>query len=170
MKKLLFSLLAATMLFAACSKDDNKINESKSFTYNGEAMATPYGYIFAVQNVGNDATFAFTDKDLLGDSTYNGTASAVSIKIDTFILGQTYTYMNHDSTGYDKTKNFEFAATYFKQPFAGHDFTDAATVLDSLTGGYFTFNRTSNNYSVTYELKYNNVTVKGRFNGPMNEN
>ncbi|PWV49626.1 hypothetical protein [Chitinophaga sp. S165] len=165
MKKLAFSLLAATLFFAACSKDDDKkIDNASSLTYNGEAISTPYGYRI---DYTDGSTFVAADKDLLSTAGYTGTATAVAIDVDTVILGQTYTFKNYDSTGYDKAKNFAYAATYFKQPYAGRDFTDEATSLDTLTGGSVTINKTQNTYKVTYELQYHNITVKGEYNGDM---
>jgi hypothetical protein len=163
MKKFALSLLAATLFLAACSKDDdNKIDASKSFTYNGEALNTPFGYLFDAEDA---PAIAFADQDLL--KPYTGTASAVVIDLDTLIIGQTYTFMHSDSTGYDRKKNFEFAATFFKQPFAGDDFTDDAKGLDTLTAGTVTINKTQDTYNVAYELKYNTITVKGQYNGAL---
>lgn len=164
MKKLVFSLFAATLFLAACSKDEENPDQSpvNSFTYNGETVNTPYGYLFDWATDGRQ--IAFSDKDLTLEG-FAGTASAVGIDLDTVISGQTYTYKNSDSTGYDRTKNFEEAVVYFKQPYANGEFSDNAVYLDSLVGGTVTVKKTQEVYSVVYELKYKTITVKGEYNG-----
>ncbi|MCF6402582.1 hypothetical protein L3C95_11480 [Chitinophaga filiformis] len=164
MKKLVFSLFAATLFLAACSKDDENPDQSpvSGFTYNTETVNTPYGYLFDWATDGRQ--IAFADKDIAVDG-FAGTASAVGIDLDTVISGQTYTYKNSDSTGYDGTKNFEDAYVYFKQPFADGEFTEASTYQDSLIGGSVTVKKTQEVYSVVYELKYKTITVKGEYNG-----
>lgn len=162
MKKLAFSLLAASILFSACGKLEQE-NESpaNSFSYDGQNIVTPYGYLMEWGTEGSQLTFA--DKDLLIEG-FSGNVSAVGIDLDTIISGQTYTYKNSDSTGYDKKKHFEFATIYRNQPFANGEFTEAAKGLDSLTGGTVTVRIVEGFYSVVYDLKYANSTVKGEFN------
>ncbi|QHS62926.1 hypothetical protein [Chitinophaga agri] len=162
MKKLAFCLLAAIVLFTACGKVD-PISEApaNSFSLDGQDVVTPYGYLMEWGAEGSSITFA--DKDLLVEG-FSGDVSAVGINLDTIISGQTYTYKNSDSTGYDKKKNFESATVYRNQPFARGEFTDAAKGLDSLTGGSVTIRIVEGFYSVVYDLKYTNTTVKGEFN------
>ena len=164
MKKLALSLLAATLFLAACSKDEDPDQSPvNGFTYNGENVTTPYGYLFDWEFDGRQ--IAFTDKDVIVEG-FTGTASAAAIDLDTIISGQTYTYMNSDSTGYDRTKNFESAYVYFKQHFADGEFDEEnGTFQDSVIGGSVTIKKVENVYNVVYELKYLTVTVKGEYNG-----
>lgn len=167
MKKLAFSLLAATLFLAACSKDDENPDQSplNGFTYNGENVTTPYSYLFDWESDGRQ--IAFTDKDVLADG-FTGTASAAAVDLDTIISGQTYTYMNRDSAGFDGNKNFDAAYVYFKQRFADGEFDEEnGAYQDSVIGGSVTIKKTQNVYSIAYELKYKTITVKGEYNGEM---
>lgn len=164
MKKLALSLLAATLFLAACSKDEDPDQSPlNGFTYNGENVTTPYGYLFDWATDGRQ--IAFADKDLNKEG-FSGIASAVGIDLDTVISGQTYTYKNSDSTGWDRTKNFESAYVYFKQQFADGEFSEEeGGYQDSLIGGTVTVKKTQDVYNVVYELKYKTMTIKGEYNG-----
>lgn len=166
MKKLALSLLAATLFLAACSKDEDADQSPvNGFTYNGENITTPYSYLFDWRTDGKQ--IAFTDKDVLVEG-FDGTASAAAIDLDTIISGQTYTYMNVDSAGYDKNKHFAGAYVYFKQHFVDGEFDEEnGTFQDSVIGGSVTIKKVENVYNVVYELKYLTVTVKGEYNGQM---
>ncbi|PWV49627.1 hypothetical protein [Chitinophaga sp. S165] len=166
MKKLAFSLLAATLFLAACSKDEDPAQTPvSSFIYNGETVQTPYGYLFDWRTDGKQ--IAFADKDVSVEG-FDGIASAAAVDFDTIIPGQTYTYMSKDSTGYDKTKNFESAYVYFKQHFADGEFDEEnGTYQDSVIGGSVTVKKNQEIYTVVYELKYKDITVKGEYNGAL---
>jgi major membrane immunogen (membrane-anchored lipoprotein) len=167
MKKLAISLLAVTLFLTACSDKDEIVDQSpvNSFTYNGENVVTPYAYLFDWATDGRQ--IAFTDKDVLVDG-FDGTASAAAIDLDTIISGRTYTFMSKDSAAYDRTKNFESAYVYFKQHFADGEFDEEnGNYQDSVIGGSVTIKKNQEVYSVVYELKYKDITVKGEYNGEM---
>ncbi|MBW8683831.1 hypothetical protein [Chitinophaga rhizophila] len=162
MKKLALGLLAATLLFTACGKDEDE-NQSppNSFTINDQEVITRYGYLVDWNQDGSQ--LIFTDKDISVEG-FSGNASAIGIDLDKIVSGQTYTFKSTDSASYDGTKNFSTAQVYHNQPFANGEFTDAAKGLDSLTGGSVTVRIVEGYYSVVYDLKYANTTVKGEFN------
>jgi hypothetical protein len=163
MKKLALCLLAAAIFFSACGKDpDANQTPANGFTYNGEDIGTPYGYLTDWGTDGSQIVLAGKDLQLEGLST---NVSAVGIDLDTIISGQTYTFKSTDSAGYDKKLNFASAVVYNDQPFANGKFTAAAKRLDSLTEGTVTLRIEEGFYSVVYDLKYVSTTVKGEYNG-----
>ncbi|TWV98958.1 hypothetical protein [Chitinophaga pinensis] len=165
MKQLALCLLAAALVLTACGKDeDENQSPANTFTYNGQEITTPYGYIMDWGSEGNQLIFA--DKELILDG-LSTNASAVGIDIDTIISGQTYTFKKSDAAGYDKKQHFGYAAVYNNQPFANGEFSANAQVQDSLIGGMVTLRLVDNVYNIVYDLKYVNTTVKGEYNGEL---
>ncbi|PWV49625.1 hypothetical protein [Chitinophaga sp. S165] len=170
MKKLLFSLLAATVFFAACSKDDEKTPDPtpvNGLTYNGEFLATPYSNIVHEDLLGRQINF--TNINFFGkDSNYTGNATIFGISFDTteIIYNSTYTYKSNNSEDFNKAKNFSYIYGYYQQPMVNGELTEEAEDhrLNTIDSGFITINKNEKTFDIVYALYFkDNITVKGQF-------
>lgn len=174
MKKLLFSAAVAALFFTACKKDDDNSNKG-SFTVNGKTYVTNYGYESIDASEGNgwgDIAFFSDNLTTLNSDTYTGTVHYVDLGIDTLIDGATYTYLSSGNASYDKTKNFYYAEVEANMKLVNGSWVSSADEVElySPNSGTVTVKKSGSNYTVSYNLKYDdNVTVTGSYSGTLSK-
>ncbi len=172
MRKLLFSAIAAVALLTACDKDDDNNNPTpkSEFTIDGQdgkTTETPFG--FRVQWSVEEGGRMLVSNVNINDPSFSGKIDGVSFAVDTFVNGQTYTFMPEDSSAFNKKVNFSAADVV-----VGANFTNNAIVpgtgkqLTDLQSGRIAITKDpGESYRITYILDYGDAKVSGEFNGLM---
>lgn len=171
MRNLLFSAIAAVALLTACDKDDNNNPTPKSeFTIDGQdkqTNETPFG--FRVQWSVEEGGRMLVSNVNINDPAFAGKINGVSFAVDTFVNGQTYTFMPADSAAFNKRVNFSAADVV-----VGANFTNNAIVpgtgkqLTDLQSGRISIKKDpGESYRISYILDYGDAKVSGEFNGLM---
>jgi hypothetical protein len=162
MKKVILSLAAVALLFAACKKDDDKANHG-SFTLKGKSYSLNYGFSF------DNEEFLFMSTPA-ADANYTGYVNYVEVDLDTLIEGRTYTYNN--GSDYDKTKNFSWGGAEINAYVVKGDLDNTKApdaYLDGPTAGTVTVKKASGGqYQFEYSLTFaGDSTVTGTYSGPV---
>lgn len=165
MKNLAFSVLAAILFFSACKKDDKSTPaSSSSFKLdNNTSVKTPYGFI---QDFGGyNFNIGFATVDLVTNNSYNGKISLLTFNLATLTPG-TYTYLSHDDTGYDSTKNFTYAdCVYDSNMTEGSIDVNIGTYRNNPTNGTITLKKDGDTFTFIYEIQYGTSKVTGTYVG-----
>jgi hypothetical protein len=169
MKRLLFSV-AAVALLSACNKDDDNNNAAakSEFTIdNGQATHTPFG--FRVQWSVEEGGRMLVSNVNINDPSFNGQLSGVSFQVDTFVNGQTYTFMRKDSAAFNKRINFSAADVAVGSTFSnGIIAPGSGRLLSNLQRGTLRIAKDpAEVYRISYTLDYGDAKVSGEFNGLM---
>lgn len=172
MKRLLFSVAAATLFLTACNKDDDNNTtqqdpKSQLIINNGDTTETPFG--FRVQWSTEEGGRMVMSDINLNEVPSGSKASAITFQVDTFVNGQTYVYMSKDSAAFNKRVNFSAAevgldANISKGVFA----PGTGTQLSRIKSGSVTIAKDKGEvYRISYILDYGDQKVSGGFTGLM---
>jgi hypothetical protein len=173
MRRLLFSVAAAVALLTACNKDDDNNNQTpkSAFTISGqtgEPTETPFG--FRVQwSTEEGGRMLVSSADINGAS-FDGKINGVSFQVDTFVNGQTYTFMPADSAAFNKRVNFSAAEVVLNANFASNAIIPGTGIqLTQPQSGRITIQKDppTEAYRISYILDYGEAKVSGEFNGLM---
>lgn len=178
MKKILLSAAAVALLFAACKKDDKTTTPvtdpvvtdtipNSYFAVKKDTFLTPLGVAY------KQGGLEFSDKDVttLWSGKYTGTLNDAIIHLDTLIDNNTYTYLNEKDAKYDKTKNFAGAQFWARQewkdgePAYNANIDEDPSQIRSMTAGTVSVKKTDTTYTITYDLTFDTISVKGRYIG-----
>lgn len=173
MRRLLFSVAAAVALLTACNKDDDNNDQTpkSAFTIDGQdkqTTETPFG--FRVQWSTEEGGRMLVSNININEPSFAGKINGVSFQVDTFVNGQTYTFLPADAAAFDKRVNFSAAEVV-----VGADFANNAVVpgtgkqLTDLQEGRIVIQKDppTESYRISYILDYGDAKVSGEFNGLM---
>lgn len=178
MKKILLSAAAVALLFAACKKDDKTTTPvtdpvvtdttpNAYFAAKNDTFLTPLGVVYE----SGELEFSNQDVTTLWSGRFTGKLNDAIIHLDTLIVGNTYTYLDEKDAKFDRTKNFAGAQFWAKQewkdgvPVYETNIDEDPSQIRSMTAGTVTVKKTDTTYTITYDLTFDTIAVKGRYIG-----
>lgn len=174
MQKILLSAAAVAILFTACKKDENKTTPvatgtvpNSYFAIKKDTFLTPIGVTYEK----GELEFADQDVTNLWSGKFTGTLNDAIIHLDTLIAGNTYTYLDEKDAAFDKKKHFAGGQLWAKQQWENGAAKYEANIdedpsqVRGMTAGTVTVKKTDTTYTITYDLTFDTITVKGRYIG-----
>jgi len=180
--KLMSAVLAATLAFSGCSKDEETPAKTNSFSFQSKTYETPKGFIefwgpesdnksanFDILLVSAEVSYDAASDEYTTNPNYDYVYFELNSSSLTELVSGTYTYDNVDWELDELVK-----PNTFSDAGVGVDVVDESESVDDeygsdeTTTGTVTVNKSGSTYEITYSVKLeNNKMVEGYYKGTL---